>query len=436
MKKVTFSVVAALVVVCLSAFAVTSAESAREATVLASDTVAGWMEVRIGSERHAYQGTRITIPITARADSYSIGSFNFLIGWNLKVLDLIDVQPGRSFQKTTGELGRFDLTFTEVELTGVETACDGELLSGFVEISGVEFSKVSDAIQTTRTAGEVIDTLCVLEFLTTDDRHFDLTYHHIHFAWNDCEDNLISSSAGDTVHLVRRIYVESGTGKAEEIGRKAGLPSTSGLSDSCFVHLARTQTSDLVMRTNYFNGLLDFDNLVRIDCRGDINLNGISNEVADAELFARYLVCGDSVFIVNVEGQIQASDVNKDGAGLTLEDFIYLQRVIRDGKLPSAATYSKHLALFSHDSSTFEVSLKTGDSLAVAVLLFVGESVPALLDDNLEMVYGHDRSVTRVLIWPKMGHWIVAGPVLRSEGDLVHVDALTNLGGGIRPEVE
>ena len=50
-----------------------------------------------------------------------------------------------------------------------------------------------------------------------------------------------------------------------------------------------------------------------IDDRGDINLNGVANEVADAVLLGNYFVYGLSVFTINIEGQIAASDVNADG---------------------------------------------------------------------------------------------------------------------------
>ncbi|MBD3298713.1 MAG: T9SS type A sorting domain-containing protein [candidate division Zixibacteria bacterium] len=73
------------------------------------------------------------------------------------------------------------------------------------------------------------------------------------------------------------------------------------------------------------------------DARGDLNLNSIANEVADAVLYSRYFIEGIDVFS-SVEQtrlvQIQASDVNNDGVTLTVADLIYLIRIITGDAQP------------------------------------------------------------------------------------------------------
>ncbi len=63
--------------------------------------------------------------------------------------------------------------------------------------------------------------------------------------------------------------------------------------------------------------------------RGDLNLNGIPFELADAQLFADYFEYGLSVFTIDVEAQIAASDVNMDDIVLTVADYIFLLRIIQ-----------------------------------------------------------------------------------------------------------
>jgi hypothetical protein len=61
--------------------------------------------------------------------------------------------------------------------------------------------------------------------------------------------------------------------------------------------------------------------------RGDINLNTIPYEVADAVLFTEYLAYGDSV-LIDPEAQCANSDVNWDDFCWSMADFIHLIRVI------------------------------------------------------------------------------------------------------------
>jgi hypothetical protein len=61
--------------------------------------------------------------------------------------------------------------------------------------------------------------------------------------------------------------------------------------------------------------------------RGDINLNTVPYEVADAVLFVDYLTYGDSV-LIDPEAQCANSDVNWDDFCWSMADYIHLIRVI------------------------------------------------------------------------------------------------------------
>jgi len=61
---------------------------------------------------------------------------------------------------------------------------------------------------------------------------------------------------------------------------------------------------------------------------GDLNLNGIPFEIADAILYSNYFMYGLSVFTIDINAQIAASEINGDGLPLTVADFIYMLRVI------------------------------------------------------------------------------------------------------------
>jgi hypothetical protein len=76
-----------------------------------------------------------------------------------------------------------------------------------------------------------------------------------------------------------------------------------------------------------------------IDDRGDLNLNGLANEIADAVLYTNYFLYGMASLDPNPqfrEAQIAASDVNADGTPLTVGDLVYLIRIITGDALPFA----------------------------------------------------------------------------------------------------
>ncbi len=65
---------------------------------------------------------------------------------------------------------------------------------------------------------------------------------------------------------------------------------------------------------------------------GDINLNGIPNEVADAVLYTKYFIYGLQVFSIDQPSQISQTDINVDGLPLSVSDLVYQINVIDKGK--------------------------------------------------------------------------------------------------------
>ncbi len=61
---------------------------------------------------------------------------------------------------------------------------------------------------------------------------------------------------------------------------------------------------------------------------GDINLNGVPNEIADAVLYTKYFIYGLQVFRIDQQAQVMETDTNADGLRLTVGDLIYQIRII------------------------------------------------------------------------------------------------------------
>jgi len=61
--------------------------------------------------------------------------------------------------------------------------------------------------------------------------------------------------------------------------------------------------------------------------RGDLNLNGLAFELADAAIYANYFANGIVIFTIDPPAQIAATDINMDGMVLTVADYVMMIRI-------------------------------------------------------------------------------------------------------------
>jgi hypothetical protein len=152
--------------------------------------------------------------------------------------------------------------------------------------------------------------------------------------------------------------------------------------------------------------------------RGDINMNTITYEVADAVLFASYFVEGTVVFRYDLAYQICATDVNADGRTLTLSDLVYLIRVIlHDAVEIPKLTPSSEVA----NVIVYNGTISTECAAPIGAILFEFDSAvnPTLLAD-MEMVHKGNK----VLVWSSTGGSFTSAEVLTVDAELVSVSAV------------
>jgi hypothetical protein len=159
--------------------------------------------------------------------------------------------------------------------------------------------------------------------------------------------------------------------------------------------------------------------------RGDINLNHLPYEVADAVLFASYFITNDvnDVFVLDPqEGQICATDINADGWVLTLPDLVMLIQVILHDVYPiPKLAPSTEVASMIVSGGT--VMAECANPLSAMVFAFDGTVSATLLADNMEMMVGESR----VLVWSTTGQTVQNAEVLSFTGaQLVSVQAVDN----------
>lgn len=242
------------------------------------------------------------------------------------------------------------------------------------------------------TSGSLVD----IEFQVTSDSSYECSNAPINFYWTDCGDNSFSSILGDTTFISRNVLDRFFN---PLIAKDTTFPTLFGTPSECSVGNNSTQQRLYFLNRGVFIEGCIYEPIIDI---GDINLNQIANEIADAVLFANYFIWGVDVFTVDQEEQILSTDVNSDDLTLTLDDYVYLWRIIYGDvspfpSLPSVSAVDT--VLFVQDTLNKKVSLTYSDSIRAIYLVFEGDLRPwGLGDDTTDTNLPFDGTHTRVLM--------------------------------------
>jgi len=186
--------------------------------------------------------------------------------------------------------------------------------------------------------GELAD----LTFRVTNNANLECQYAPISFYWFDCGDNALSDMTGRFLYVGDSVFFFEG-------GAVPNLEDTllygyDGAEEICWDTILIDNQPGYVknypLRALWFrNGGIDIVCADSIDARGDINLNGVAYEIADAVMFTNYFIQGLAAFgsdPMAIEASIAASDANADGIRLSVADLVYVIRVIQGDALPYA----------------------------------------------------------------------------------------------------
>jgi hypothetical protein len=230
----------------------------------------------------------------------------------------------------------------------------------------------------------------------------------VRFYWMDCGDNSISVMTGDTLAVSRYVYDYVGCSYHEIQDYTYGFPGWFGVPDWCLVGDKEVP----VRFVDFCNGGVDIVCADSIDARGDINVNGVSNEIADAVMFTNYFISGLSAFGNHVEASIAASDVNADGIALSVADLVYLTRIIIGDANPypkplpeTPVTISARGGVINYDSPV---------EMGAALLTFtvngdVGTPQLGSGAASMDLKYAREGNELRVLVYNIGSEAIAAG---------------------------
>ncbi len=357
-----------------------------------------------------------------------MGGYDFLIEYDASALSLVSADPGQLITDCGWEY--FTYRF------GAAGNCGGNACpTGKVRLVAIaETNNGANHPLCFGATPAASSDLAILHFMVTNNLTFECMYVPIRFCWYDCGDNAISSRTGDTLFISRHVYDFDNVTPIEDLD--ASFPTYFGANRSCDT-LIGDNKPDPLRCADFWNGGIDIVCVDSIDDRGDINLNGLSNEIADAVLFSNYFVYGIGVFTINVAGQIAATDVNADGATLSVADLVYLIRIVVGdaSPIPKSTIVEAHSVVVKYTHNNQGVMSVTDDvKIGAAFVVVSGNTVPTLMAENMEMKYAYDGNNTRVLVWSQEGNSFT-GDFLNVSGQVVSLDMATFEGQPVALEV-
>jgi hypothetical protein len=385
--------------------------------------------VEIEKTHNTIQGGHELVCVSLTAGSEDMWGFDMLLSYDQSALSLVSAIEGEIYDECGWEY--FNYRF------GAQGNCSGGCPSGLVRVVGLAETNNGSNHPSCYLPANLPTTLFCLDFLVTNDQLFECMYIPVRFWWLDCGDNTISfNPSDDPTGFEQRLAISRDVFDFDLIGNIAnpgvGYPTYQGAQDSdCFPPDADPEKPAPVRFIDFVNGGIDIVCVDSIDDRGDVNLNNISNEVADAVLFTNYFIYGIGVFTVNVAGQIAATDINVDGLTLTVADLVYLIRIV----IGDAQAYPKlapvEAVLTMNGNGNLSIS---GTEVGAASIVLAGNVEPILLATNmrLEFAYDNANNVTRALVYSMIKDQSFTGDFLNTGGaDVVNVEMATYEGAPI-----
>jgi hypothetical protein len=319
-------------------------------------------------------GQQVTMPVQIDSVSGPIGGFDLLICYDPSVLTFLQASSGSALA------GWEYFTYRH----SPNGNCVGGCPTGNIRLVGI--ADMNNAVVPPPTVFRPIGDIANLVFQVSEDRNLIHECIPINFCWLDCGDNTLSSKSGDTTWVDHLL-----------------------IPDTCQSHPKTSPEPGICFSTGYICIMEPPDD------RGDLNLNGIANEVGDAVLFTNYFVYGPSVFDPTWKNvQILASDINNDGTVLTVADLIYLIRIITGdaqpyppGGNPKLAPYANAGAV-SFEAADHQIAVSTTASTDIGGMLLVfrysemSVGAPTLRDaaKGMSLNYNAANGELRVLLHP------------------------------------
>ncbi|HOP06628.1 MAG TPA: cohesin domain-containing protein [candidate division Zixibacteria bacterium] len=367
---------------------------------------------RISLDQRAGTTMGEIMPISIRLsdlDEIEAGGFDFLIGYDPEIITAVDATPGELLSACDWEY--FNYTVSDLP------ECDGtECPEAAIRIVAV--ADINDGPNHPSCYAADSGQLASINFATIVNQEHIGIWYPLSFVWLDCSDNVLSSVSGDSLFLSRNVYDVGGLPiLADDV-----FPTISGAPDECL-----SEGMALRRAVDFYGGRY---NLIppEIDDRGDLNLNGIANELADYQIYVLYFIYGLSAFQIDVEHQVAASDINADGITLSLSDLFYLYRIIvGDTQVnPVKDIRAVDTVILIQDTVANTVSLQSSGNISALYFMFDSDVMTVTTElEAYQVTYGPDSSDTRALFMPTFENFTGLQPL--PAGELMSYTAPGNI---------
>ncbi|MDD4050864.1 MAG: T9SS type A sorting domain-containing protein [candidate division Zixibacteria bacterium] len=370
------------------------------------------LQVVIEKTHGTLQGHYETVEVSFGKATNDVGGFDLLIGYDASGLNFTGAELAQDLKDCGWEYFTYRYNWNG--------NCGNGCPSGLLRLVGLAETNNGPISPDDVCLGDLQDKgIATLTFFVSNDRTLECQYLPIRFYWMDCTDNTMSDLTGDTLYMGRNIYNFDDNPLDPTQAINYGLtvnedgifwPGYYGWAVECWPGQEVDIKQYPLVYLDFIDGGIDVICADSIDARGDINLNGLANEIADAVMFTNYFIQGLSAFGATAEGSIAASDVNADGLSLSVADLVYLIRVIVGDALPYAkpAPGSSFAVTTQVLNGQMAVNYDATSEVGAVLLTFSGPVGTPILGNgaqNMDVVY----SDTKVLVYNIGNNAIAAG---------------------------
>ena len=367
-----------------------------------------WM-IKIEKVHDAYLGHYVDVDICINKGSEIVGGFDFLIAYDASALAFTGAELSDWLVSCRWEYFTYRYSWNG----NCGNQCPSGLLRlvGMAETNNGPFHPDDDCLAQAESADDCYgcgSVIATLTFFLSADRTLQCMFIPVRWYWMDCADNALSTMSGDTMAVNRYVWDYVGCSYERIDHLVDGFPSWYGVHDGCLVG----DKVEPVRFVDYCNGGVDVICDTAIDARGDINVNGLVYEIADAVMLTNYFISGLSAFADHVEASRAASDVNADGIALSVADLVYLIRVIIGDANPYPKPVPETPVTISAQGGKITYDSPVDVGAALLTFQVNGEIGAPQLGSGaatMDMKYAREGNQLRVLIYNIGSEMIAAG---------------------------